>query len=216
MLSLSDTVEPDHGGFECVAGFHREFQEYFHKQTKHTVEDTVVVTAASSSKPSSTSSSLLPPRTSSSSPAASLVSASKGRLKAGKVTCVGDYCAIQPGADAEVLRRFRVSGSSPSRLCTQRVAGLAGVVDCYPPHLSAWVVQKQFASSLSLTHIACWAACWYTWTATRCGTCALQTVPVPAGAAVFWDQRLPHANARCNKSGGCLLCHTKSGTVVPP
>jgi ectoine hydroxylase-related dioxygenase (phytanoyl-CoA dioxygenase family) len=24
-------------------------------------------------------------------------------------------------------------------------------------------------------------------------------VPVPAGAAVFWDQRLPHANARWNK-----------------
>ena len=24
-------------------------------------------------------------------------------------------------------------------------------------------------------------------------------VPVPAGAAVFWDQRLPHANARKNQ-----------------
>jgi ectoine hydroxylase-related dioxygenase (phytanoyl-CoA dioxygenase family) len=30
-------------------------------------------------------------------------------------------------------------------------------------------------------------------------------VPIPAGAALFWDQRLPHANARRNNSGGARM-----------
>ena len=29
MLSLTDTPEPNLGGFECVKGFHREFEAYF-------------------------------------------------------------------------------------------------------------------------------------------------------------------------------------------
>jgi hypothetical protein len=29
MIALSDTLNPNEGGFECVAGFHREFENYF-------------------------------------------------------------------------------------------------------------------------------------------------------------------------------------------
>ena len=117
MLSLSDTQSENHGGFECVPAFHREFATYFREKAQ-----------ASGARATSG-------RVSKGSPDQKLAGAKAtvGKLRSGTVSCVGDYCAIQPGIDAAILRRFR-------------------------------------------------------------------HVPIPAGAAVFWDQRLPHANARHNYS----------------
>ena len=104
MISLTDTTTADHGGFECVPGFHREFHSYFRKKAALQPDGH-----------------------------ASAQYLARNKLRSGTVTCVGDYCAIQPHEDADILKRF--------------------------------------------THI-----------------------PIPAGAAVFWDQRLPHANARHNQA----------------
>ena len=98
-LSLSHTTAQDHGGFECVPGFHKEFEEYYAGKR--------------------------PPR-------GNQIKEAAGLDEPTTLPCVGDYVHVRPNEDAEVIRRF--------------------------------------------VH-----------------------VPVPAGAAVFWDQRLPHANARWNK-----------------
>ena len=97
-LSLSDTMERNHGGFECVPGFHHEFEEYYKRFNKSQNRQEF----DSDSNIGST------------------------------LPCVGDYVHIRPKEDSDVIDRF--------------------------------------------TH-----------------------VPVPSGAAVFWDQRLPHANSRRNK-----------------
>lgn len=94
-ISLSDSLQRDQGGFECVKGFHGKFEQYYAKPA--TTENDEVT----STRP--------PP------------------------VCVGDYTAIRPRVDGAILDRF-------------------------------------------------------------------EHMPVPAGAAVFWDQRIPHANARHNYS----------------
>ncbi|CAM9203507.1 unnamed protein product [Chrysoparadoxa australica] len=95
-IALTDTLEADQGGFECVRGFHKEF--------------------------------------------ASWASSREGQVNRGGVLqpppCVGDFTPIRPQQDAQVLQR--------------------------------------------VNHVS-----------------------VPAGAAVFWDRKLPHANAAKNTSQQC-------------
>ena len=87
LLALDAAEDADEGGFECVAGFHATFSDYYSER--------------------------------------------RGRSEKG-LPCVGDYVALSPREDAGLLDR--------------------------------------------VAH-----------------------VPVPAGAALFWDQRLPHGNARRNR-----------------
>ena len=105
MLSLTDTLEPQAGGFECVKGFHREFDAYY---------------AAGSPAASRA--------------ATEAAAANEANHGGENVVCVGDFCPIRTKEDSEVIARFR--------------------------HVS-----------------------------------------IPAGAAVFWDQRIPHANSRGNTAG---------------
>ena len=35
MLALTPTLEPNQGGFECVPGFHREFEHYYANSAIH-------------------------------------------------------------------------------------------------------------------------------------------------------------------------------------
>ena len=119
MLSLCDTPDKNCGGFECVAGFHREFAQYFRgrgdMRKRMTVEEedeaaTETTEAARWQREVAQGGALKPP------------------------VCVGDFCPIRPREDKQVIGRF-------------------------------------------------------------------QHVPVAAGSAVFWDQRIPHANAYRNGSG---------------
>jgi len=91
-VALTDNDEENTGGFECVPGFHKEFENYFRKKSV------------------------------------------KAREESKKDTvCVGEFCRLLPKEDEEILKRF--------------------------------------------TH-----------------------VPYQAGSAVLWDWRIPHANARYNRS----------------
>lgn len=96
MLSLTDSLEANTGGFECVRGFHHEFADYFSSDDGRDIplDEEEAATRA---------------------------------------VCVGDFCPIRPREDFTVISRY-------------------------------------------------------------------EHVPVPAGAAVIWDQRIPHANARYNRS----------------
>lgn len=98
-VSLVDTLSPNHGGFECAKGFHREFDNYYKRPRKNEKKE--------NNDDSTSLSSPLP--------------------------CVSDYVHIRPRDDAAIMER-------------------------------------------------------------------LKHVDVPAGAAVFWDQRIPHANAYQNQS----------------
>ena len=93
-VSLSDSLEPNNGGFEAAKGFHREFDVW------------------SASRP----------------PARTHQSDDKDTQYPTEAPCVGQYTHIRPKEDWEVMER-------------------------------------------------------------------VQHIPVPAGSAVFWDNRIPHANA---------------------
>ena len=125
LLSLSDTLEPQQGGFECVPGFHREWREYYSRQRDKMLR-------AKKNMKQDYRHPLSPPASSSSSSSSS--SSPRGvDCSEEPIVCVGDFSPLSSLRDAALLARF--------------------------------------------THI-----------------------PIPAGAAVFWDQRIPHANARENRN----------------
>ena len=101
-VSLSDTLEPNHGGFECVPGFHREFDAWSQNRPP-----TVVTRKKKKSQN---------------------IAAPEYETITIPAPCVGQYTHIRPVEDASIFRR-------------------------------------------------------------------IQHFPVRAGSAVFWDVRLPHANA---------------------
>ena len=117
MIALTDTMEPQAGGFECVKGFHHQFETYYAERSSAANAD-VAASAANQAAA-----------------AAAAAAAGKGggalRAPPKPVVCVGDFCPIRTKEDAELIARFG-------------------------------------------------------------------HVPIPAGAAVFWDQRIPHANSNGN------------------
>ena len=99
MLSLTDTLSPNEGGFECAKGFHHLFNEYYQNKKRNG-------------------------------------SGNNGGSASSDLPCVGDYIHVHPNDDSDLMQR-------------------------------------------------------------------IQHVNVPAGAAVFWDQRIPHSNSYRNDSTKC-------------
>ena len=130
-LSLSDTSEPEHGGFEAAAGFHREFAPYFARRARET--------------------------------------------EGSEQGCVFDFTAIR---DGEVLRRVKHVAVKVRTMLLLLLLRL----------------RLLFVLLLLLLLL-------------------LTSLHLKAGEAVFWDQRLPHANSQ--KHLGNTLRRVLYGGFLP-
>ena len=119
LLSLTDALEPEHGGFEAAKGFHREFDAYYGAQEQQQQRQQQQAGGRVGREAGPREGVLLGG------------TAGGGRVgrEAEPPRCVKDYCAVRPREDAAVVAR--------------------------------------------IAHVPC-----------------------AAGSAIFWDQRVPHANSR--------------------